>query len=308
MAFGQYNTDGIPSLRSYDQAVAWEAKIKPIRGRAVECKPLGIRTHSHRNIRREDDTIKVRLHRTDIITYHPNGDIMLFTDGWDSPTTQVVISAVLGWNLRPHTFQGRTWITAYGPDGTLGKHLLQRDVPTRLTTSDQGNYYTIHNPHEVVVHRVNRKAANQMRAKYKPFRQFFDSYVALCRETLPYQWRNHTYDGLRLDRDGFKAAFGGDAGYVPIGFHNRITPRQVEANNTLNYFMLSDDPADHHKAMLLLCMDTISHWDTRSTHATLSEVVGKFDTALMFLNRDEVFTTEVAPAGKQTKDRWASFF
>lgn len=282
--FGQPNTSDIPLITTYAQAVAREAKITPIRGRSPECKPLGDRKRSQYNIRREGDRIMVRVYNTDVITYHPNGDIMVDTGGWSSNTTHQIIGAVLGWHLRTHTFDSRTWITAYDTEDNRGTFRLPNDTPTHLTTDNNGNYYTIHNPTSVMVHKINRKAANQMRARYKPFTQFFESYIALCKDTITNKYTGNVTEVVSFSRD----VDDGDA-------------------RTLDALMLSEDAADHYIATMRLCAMASHMWGP-NPHVELPKLRAKFKRELIRTNRLEVLVTEALPLGKQGKDNYSSWF
>ncbi|WP_396189360.1 hypothetical protein [Flavobacterium sp.] len=64
---------------------------KPIRGRSVECRPLGAR---HRDweqvvkyVENGEDVYGARLYQTDCVKYYPNGDIKLTAETWSTPIT-----------------------------------------------------------------------------------------------------------------------------------------------------------------------------------------------------------------------------
>ena len=62
-------------------------KTKPIRGRAVECRPIGDRRRDWEQIRMVDESVACRLYDTDVVTYHPDGRVTLRCDSWATPTT-----------------------------------------------------------------------------------------------------------------------------------------------------------------------------------------------------------------------------
>lgn len=78
MAF-HINTHDIPTLRCYSDAKIYWERIKPWRGRGdTNTRPLAGRNKSNMTIRKlNDDSIAMALWSTDVVTYHPDGDITL---------------------------------------------------------------------------------------------------------------------------------------------------------------------------------------------------------------------------------------
>jgi hypothetical protein len=66
-------------------------ETKPIRGRQVECRPLGARHRDWEQVVHyvEDgmDVYGARLYQTDCVKYYPNGDIKLTAETWSTPIT-----------------------------------------------------------------------------------------------------------------------------------------------------------------------------------------------------------------------------
>lgn len=54
-------------------------------GRNFESKKVGNNTYA---IRRDQNSIAIRLHNTDILTFSANGSIKLNTGGWETVTTK----------------------------------------------------------------------------------------------------------------------------------------------------------------------------------------------------------------------------
>jgi hypothetical protein len=92
--------------------------------------------------RRGDDTIAVRLHNTDVVTYHRDGRVQLFTGGWYTVTTKQRMNAYSP--ARVYSIKGRwhvregSWDTGHDrpfadgitihPDGTLSGYPAELDV------------------------------------------------------------------------------------------------------------------------------------------------------------------------------------
>jgi len=298
--FGNINTDGIPSLYNYAAAEAWEAKVKPIRGRTPECKPLGERSRTQYSIRREGTLIYVRVHNTDVITYYPDGVILLNTGGWATDTTHKIMTAVLGYRISPHTFQSRTWITATNTEGVTGTYRLSEGI-TRLTQAPQGDgTYIIHNPETIWVHAVDRKAHNRVKARYAGFLSFFKTYIALRRTTVEENRSRRTVEVIPIDREGFTAL---NTGFYSTSIYLRRGAKG-QHNELVNALMLSEDAEDHFKATLMLTMVN-GGW---LEHISVREVTKLVGQMILFMNRDEVLRQEALPPGKQSKDNYADFF
>lgn len=50
-------------------------------------------------VRRNDGTVAIRLHATDILTFRPDGTVVLRTNGWRSITTKARLNEYLGWGV-----------------------------------------------------------------------------------------------------------------------------------------------------------------------------------------------------------------
>ena len=275
--FGQLNTRGFPSLCTYEQAARYEARIKPIRGRTPEVKPLADRKRPHYAIRRVGEDIMVRVHHTDIITFKPDGSILLNTGGWNTHTTHSVMNTILSWSLQVGVFDSRTWIRAHNADGVRGNYQLRGDEPTRMTYDPATNHWTIHNPDEVWVHKVNRKAINAVRKRVAPFKQTLEAFISLRRESIKVsRWDASPTDVIMLDGEAQAEAWAISSGDAAR-------------------FMLGDDPAEHYKAMLFL----LRGWGC----VPIRSIRLRYSTLLLELFAGEVLTKVLAPVGKQVKDR-----
>lgn len=81
---------------NYNNMASRWVKTKPIRGRSTDVRPIGERRRDWECIEREaiDEGIYAYhavLHNTKCITYLPNGDVILRTNGWQTPSTAAFI-------------------------------------------------------------------------------------------------------------------------------------------------------------------------------------------------------------------------
>lgn len=69
-----------PKIQSYADAATYLGKKRD--------RPAGYSRGRTRIVRLDADTVAVRLHDTDIVTYHADGRIVLKTGGWKTATTK----------------------------------------------------------------------------------------------------------------------------------------------------------------------------------------------------------------------------
>lgn len=79
-----------------------------------------------RVIRRSDDSIAIKLHNTDILTFHSNGAIQLFTGGWKTVTTKDRMNRFLPSGIGVYS-EKFIWYLTIG-DWRNGKKYLYEDM------------------------------------------------------------------------------------------------------------------------------------------------------------------------------------
>jgi hypothetical protein len=167
MSFGA-NPNDVRTMRTYADAVRWESEVKPIRGRKEECKPLGARNKSYASIRKDNQDIVVRLYRTDIVRYKPDGTIIVNQGGHESMTTRKYLNAILP--MWFGSFQGKTH--TYRGTEDIGYHILhstEDNIFKQTPNNVSSTLYHFVNPKPCVIHTKNRAKAKEVRARYAPF-------------------------------------------------------------------------------------------------------------------------------------------
>lgn len=163
------------AIRKYEEAKSIYDKTKPIRGRD-NVRPLGARRDVDTyQVRMRDDDVQFMLYKTPVVTYRPDDTIELFCDGWNSMSTRQFISHVL--NTHCYTKNGRMILRA-------GEQL--QVMPTKgqeiVLLKEVDGLLTISNPQDVMGYRINRKAANNVRAKYKEFLDYLSNMLLVRKE------------------------------------------------------------------------------------------------------------------------------
>lgn len=304
--FGSNNRD-VPRLLDYAEAVAHEASIKPIRNRSPEIKPIGDRRNQHKIIRKNPDgSIACRLHRTDVVTFHPDGRIKVCWDGYVTQTTSSFISELLGTNITiQHT---RAWISAQHNDGnttptstitgSYAMHPTRPNVLRRGEPVDKTRPWIrpaplhFENPLPVTTHRINRAGANRARKQYKAFKDYI-------------------VQTMRIRDEGFSAQeFGETFGWID---EERGVPRYPHSSQYTRQELLelakSEQIQDHYKLSLILA------WGTRKFSFSegffkqqLKTMLDKLDEYILREHRDECFDEVQVPAGEIQKDPYKKFF
>lgn len=195
-------TADAPRLHTYQEAAAHEAKVKPIRGRVPECKPLGRRDCPNLTISREGKSIVVKSWGI-TVTYRPGGAIVIRIDYRAGNADRTLLRRLLGVQVFIHG--GITWIEALDPanpdqkrTGFYPMKLKWMEPPTvryrrRYMTAtlrhvaqipEPRNYYnkysyTMDNIVYPKRRTINRKGAAAVRARYKPFLTLLSGYLKM---------------------------------------------------------------------------------------------------------------------------------
>jgi len=267
MSFGA-NPNDVKCMNTYADAVRWELLVKPIRGRAVECKPLGARNKSYANIRRENQDIVIQLYRTDIVRYQPDGTIIVRQGGHESQTTRKYLNAILP--MWFGSFQGKTH-TYRGTEDT-GYHILHSTADNIFKIKPNAHYsaplYHFVNPQPCVVHTKNRAKAKEVRQRYAPFIRYVKNIKKLM------------------------------GGKIEIKEKPLLNYHAVSDVLT---FALSNEPEDQYKALAYFAW--MGCWNVGR-----ADVLAQFENVLMRQHRDEMFDTHTLPRGELRHDRFKGVF
>ena len=167
----------------------WES-IKPIRGRSIDVRPAGKRSRDWETITRavtKDEagntvvTFGAKLHNTECVQYFPNGDIVLRTNGWNTPSTAEFIHEHSPFTcFKQHN---TLWIRLRQQDDLLtgDNKIVAYPVPNelKLRCVHENNIYVPENPKRIMQRVVDRAKAKAARAPLQPFLQFVKSFLAM---------------------------------------------------------------------------------------------------------------------------------
>jgi len=159
-------------LHNYAGALAHHDSITPVRN--SNCRPIAERTKKHFDIRKQGDSIIVRLYRTDIVTYTPDNRVTLNMGGENTVSTRAAIHAVTG-----VTIQGTNPVWVQDHDG---KHYPFKNG-MQLQAGDYYRNHKITDPIHPVVHHLKKQAMNALRKDYAPFTKHLSGFIKLVGET-----------------------------------------------------------------------------------------------------------------------------
>ena len=180
--FGQI-TD-LPSLRTYEEAVAHYESIVPIRGNADNVRPICATTNGRRKkhmaIRKYvEGSVACQLYDTDVVTFEPDGDVIFRSDGYATATTHGFANGILRDGVIYFgTRQNRTEITVGG-----NAHIMDGNDFFRLSKDNEGRYVAVNPPIQYEYY-ARRKV---LTAKRKPVLAFQKHCLAMAKLADPEQ-------------------------------------------------------------------------------------------------------------------------
>ena len=299
MSWGNNNRTDVYSTRikTYEEALAHEASVKPIRGKTI--KPLHRRRDTHLTIRKqtgfnfEGEEVVIKMYETDIVKYRPNGDIYVNIDGWVSMTTCQVLTDILGADF--HKYNNRMWVRCDIPE-SYTPHALPIDAHApNIFRVNMSNTLEFQNYKYPVVHTLSRQAANIVRKQYKSFRQYL---------TNNFKLRSDNGVTCTFEVNEFVHAFEIDDVYgmprlpnVQVVGNKWTSPKAIAKYMEL---IQSTNTEDFYKAVLT----TVGG----NRHAvTLKQLLKILDDCILYHHRDTVFVEKQVTTGAWAKDNYLRF-
>ena len=291
MSYGQQRNTGIKRIRNYEEALDLLENTKPIKGSGANGGkiPLGYR---HRVAEfylelNEDKSIDCMCYRTAVVSFKPDGNILINNGGWTSITTCMFIEEVLGVSSRIK--DGTINVSFNGGEYRVDDELCLTRVDGRLTAMNQAPSH---------VHRVNRKQANIVRKDYTEFTKYLVGMLKL-RE-----------DGWVLDAE-FINVFGAFENHPNQCDMPRDISLRCEAEvNLITDMMQSKDPQTMYRASLQIIKQFGQRHYWKDMGFSLQPHLAKkaVDTIIFAKHKAEVFDVEEVPVGTIKKDLWKHLF
>ena len=299
----------VPRVHSYADALKIHDNTKPLRGRAEEIRPLGNRRDADTyHIRKHGDAIELVLYKTPVITFEPDGDVVLFVDNYNTVATHQFLSHVLGISAGGVR---RTTVLVIGGN----KYTLAGQDKLRLRM-DNGNWQVL-NPTQQWTWRLDRKAVTNVRSKYGEFYAYLKGFVNLRTESITDGWNSKTYDGIHVEQSEFKGVFGSmtsirsycymdKVGKQHLNWTNVKAEQYKASSNAFQVLIRPDQPEEdkhtnfYKAALLLIAKLENDAMDIRtdSVRVRSKHIVPLLDDVLFMMNAHQVLVRKALPQGK----------
>jgi hypothetical protein len=278
---------------TYADAKAKHDKTTPIRGRSPDIRPLGQRRDAGvYSVRMGGDGASVEfvLYNTPVVTYLPNGDVVIKTDGWSSISTHQFIEQVLG--VKCYGSRRNTIMEARSAEGDVHKYIIPKDKG--ITMIHAGGNWRITQFNTIYEYRLNRKAANAVRKKYADFLRYVKGMVNLRSEMVePRRWarRQKPYAVITVTGD-------------------EIRGETLRVNEVVGKFMElikleqpEETRHENHNAAFAMVLRHCNQYNLHAYKAPAEEVLGLVDELLLRAHAQEILVwtelkTGQVPSGK----------
>ena len=237
----------VPRVSTYAQAERIVTTTKPIRGTTTI--PLGNRRdHDQYSIRKEGEDIQLVCYKTPVVTFHPNEEVTIKTSGWSTVSTHQFIQQVLG----IHAYgRGRFTVMDIGD----AKVSIEGNETARIKMGEDGNWQCLTQITRPS-YRMNRKGANNVRARYKEFADYIKGFSKVRAEMVKPRWGSE-YMAIQFGMDELETAFqkdkDGDIVWIGTnGLMQRGSTNYVERGEQMIGWVTSGDHEQYFKAALHL--------------------------------------------------------
>ncbi len=272
-----FKSTQLPCLSSYAQAVAHYDSVKPIRNRALETKPLGLRRRDEATIVKHADRVECWLYNTPVITFTPDDVVTLRTDGYDTQMTASMIGCVL-YRMGVKSRQFDSSIVLY-----IDNKKYRVFSGIQLKVDNQTGRAVVLNGQKDTYHVVSRTRLNEVREKYKPFIEYMTMMNKVCE---------------KLDLTGIDGVVNGKAETFMWEVERACKEDDLELMLHL-YKRLASTRQMLHGSVLF--MGTFLK-DPTQFAVKPAEVKRNFDRILKTAHAEEVFVLTEAPLGTVRRD------
>lgn len=289
---GYQSVKHVPQVWTYAKAKTIYEKSVPIRGRAAEFRPLGRRkdvdTYWCRMKQDGSEDIQLMLYQTAVITFKKDGDVVVQTNGYSTQSTHEFINHVL------------PMVSCRGQRNTTvleireNKFIVPKNKAMTLRMVD--NWWTVPEPIDSYEYKLDRKAAKEVRAKYKDFYTYVNSMVKI-RSVIqePPRWaQNQTpYPAIEFDPKEFTDMLGFESHLITGQKRLKRTFVDIhERKAELDFYISSDQPAEvrndnFYAAFLGMALDDYNYHDYDTGLQTRADSTKRIRAKLILERIDE---------------------
>ena len=337
---GYQTVMNVPRVLTYALAKNLHDSTKPIRGRDPEIRPLGNRRDADSYwVKMDGDDVVFMLYKSAVITYKPDGGVVLTPDTYSTVSTHQFWDRVLGVDARASRQVSVVGLLNKKGE-VVNRYTIRGKDKLTLRLDKSENWQCVEGAKTQFSWHLDRSKANNVRLRYKEFITYFKGMVSLRTEDILIQYYNDSLSGIRVSLNELQNAFGveipedDNERTVPIGNHrdpdhiighmrwmheqpqrqfNYGTQRAKEYNEGMAQFLeliKSDQPEDtkhlnFYKGALavLLSADRIYQrgQDDNTYIAKAKSIVKALDTVLLKAHAEEVLIRKELPIGSVSK-------
>ena len=204
---GYQTVMNVPRVTTYSEAKNLYESIKPIRGRSPEIRPLGNRRDADSYwVRMNGEDVEFVLYKSPVITYKPDGAVVLTPDTYSTVSTHQFFDRVLGVDARAS--RQVSVIGLLNKKGEVVNRYTVRGKDTLTLKLDAlGNWSCIEGAKTQFAWHLNRQEATNVRLRYKEFITYFKGVVSLRTEEIHIQYYNDSLSGIRVSWHEVQVAF-----------------------------------------------------------------------------------------------------
>jgi hypothetical protein len=255
----------VPRVWNHAQAKAILENTKPIRGTTTV--PLGNRRDHHQySIRANGEDVEMVCYKTPVVTFHSDNFVTIRTDGWCSVSTHQFIQQITGI-----------------PAGGRGQYTVLQLKDSKVAISGNesasfimrdGNWCCV-SDNRRPSYRINRKAANNVRLRYKEFTDYIKSFAKLRGEFVEGVYGRDGYMRVTITSEELVNAFGLDAdGDIACGNTSALMERthkhHKQRGEEMVAMITSGDHAQFYKATLYLYGDQHTRYYKPQIHTKVN--------------------------------------
>ena len=307
--YGNSGMKDIKRIVTYEEAKLRYEQIKPIRGRAADVRPLGVRKNdSYRIAKRINPLSDITsyqcfLYRTPVVEFKPDGDVEINMGGWGSTGTRTFIERVL--HLSCYS-KNSSSVLCLGNKAEVVLHPTKTTVIRRLEVYPFA--WELASSEPVYETQLNKKKANNVRARYSEFEKYLRGMINLRTEQRE---SNTTYRGqkyvlppsIRIGKTEFTEmdVKGSDVhikGRFPVELMASDQPEESKHSN-------------FYKAALEIVLALRGGASLRfagvDIHVQSDSILPKFREIVYIHHSDEVFEKVLLPVGKAASKKYDSW-
>lgn len=318
-------------INSYEEAKLRHSRIKPIRGRAVDVRPLcsdrsGPDQYSIRKVIVDGrEVYQCVLYNTPVLSYYPNGDVAINFGGWGTATSRAFVGEILG--VACCRSKGNDYLLIGGKESPLTQCIVLPHTPTVLRRNTQGEWELVSTGGTKEV-RLNKQSANNVRARYKEFDKYLKGLIKL----RAHEENRKFYDpgpvvdvgiseyadafgedglkllaGIRWDALTNKQYYGAAYREVNEMFFGFINPEQPEEGRHLNFYKGFLSLVVAHYGPMMFNPYQQRRGPVQEYPTKVGHILKKYKEALYKWHSNEVFDVVELPMGTVPNNQYKNW-